>query len=475
MENNNEEASANEENMILNSENTSKNEEQSVFESENISENEEKVVSEPNNTSQKEETVILEPIKALTNEEFKQKVLLYTAHNNPEFFMEASELNKLDMKKDLSLIKDIVYNEQVMTLQKLCRKAALEENTLQAYSYLHVMCFFSDRDYAYIRAVEGDNATNNLYTYITERLKNIDDLKPTLDLISAVNDAYLYASAEMPNFNAYKANQILEKMNTHEADFSDEQKAQAAYICSKMFRKLESSKLLCGDSLAGEKETQCLQKVLSHSSDYKLLAHCQSRLNKKAEKEVVRAYKRALQKNKDKKALYNINMALAGIYQQQSKQIGFASTSSNKYLSGEKAVRYLTNAYRYCQREDRMQILKQMAEVHLKMGHFDEWKNLKTVIALKYLKGEARCWALNAIGDKMRDGHFYQMAIDECKKAKIPDNVKLDIEETTYAKMIETATSEQEKNAYANSLKQVKTQKQMMFMTMLNGKKKSKI
>lgn len=483
--------------MENNENSTSKNEENEVLEP--IKDlNTEKEVAEPNDLSEEKEVlepdkdlnvekevseskdfnegkVVLEPIKALTNDEFKHKVLLYTVQNNPEFFIEASERNNLDSKRDQSLINDIVYKEQVMTLQALCREAALEENTMHAYDYLQVMCFFTDKDYAYVAAVEGENASTNLYTYIEERLKNIDDLKPTLDLISAVNDAYLYASAEMPNFNAYKANQIVEKMNENEAAFSDEQKAQAAYICSKMYRKLESSKQVYGEVLAGEKETEYLQKVLSHSSDYKLLAHCQSRLNKKAEKEVVRAYKRALQNNRDKKALYNINMALAGIYAQQSKQIGFASASSSKYMAGEKSVRYLINAYRYSQRDERMQILKQMSDVHLQMGHFDEWKNLKTVIALKYLKGEARCWALNAIGDKMQDAEYYKMAIEECKKSKIPDNVKLDIEEATYAKLIKATTSELDKTAYKDSLKQVRAQKQMMFLTLLNGKKKSKV
>ena len=456
-----------------NNENTTlKNEEKEVSESKDLNVEKEHVESVKDLSVDK---VILEPIKALTNDEFKHKVLLYTVQNNPEFFIEARERNKLDSKRDETLINDIVYQEQVMTLQALCRESALEENTMQAYDYLQVMCFFTDKDYAYIGAIEGENATTSLYTYIEERLKNIDVLKPTLDLLSAVNEAYLYASAEMPNFNAYKANQVVEKMNENEAAFSDEQKAQAAYICSKMYRKLECSKQVYGEALAGEKETEYLQKVLSHSSDYKLLAHCQSRLNKKAEKEVVRAYKRALQNNRDKKALYNINMALAGIYAQQSKQIGYSTTSSNKYLAGEKSVRYLTNAYRYSQRDERMQILKQMADVHLQMGHLDEWKNLKAVIALKYLKGEARCWALNAIGDKMQDAEYYKMAIEECKKAKIPVNVKLDIEEATYAKLIKTAISEQDKNAYKDSLKQVRAQKQMMFLTLLNGKKKSKI
>ena len=456
-------------------EQASTDEEQPAPETLEASIDEEQQVLETAQTTKNEGKIVLGPIKALTNAEFKQQVLFYTAQNNPEFFTEAQARNNLDAKKDQCLINEIVYKDQVMTLQDLCREAALQENTIQAYNYLHVMCFFTERDYAYIHAVEGGNSSSNLYVYIDERLKDVDDLKPTLGLISAVTDAYLYASRDIPNFNAYKANQVLEHMNACEIGFSDEEKAQAAYICSKMFRKLENSKQLYGDSLAGEKETECLQKVLSHSSDYKLLAHCQSRLSKKADKELLRAYKRALQTNKDKKALYNINMALAGIYEQQSKKIGFASDSSNKHLAGEKAVRYLTNAYRYSQRDERMPILKQMADIHMRLGHMDEWKNLKTVIALKYLKGEARCWALNAIGDKMHDEHYYQMAIDECKKAKIPENIKLDIEETTYAKMMGTATSEQEKNAYANSLKQVKTQKQMMFMTLLNGKKKSKI
>ena len=424
-------------------------------------------------TSADEEKVILEPIKSLTNEEFKQQLLIYTLQHNPEFFVEASEKHHLDLGKNQTDISNIVYQEQVMTLQDLCRESALQENTVDAYNYLHLVCFFSENDYAYIRAVEGENASTNLYTYIDERLKEVDDLKGTLSLISSVNEAYLYATTEMPNFNAYKANQILEQMNALEKDFSDEQKAQAAYICSKMFRKLESAKQVYGEALAEEKEAECLQKVLSHSADYKLLAYCQSRLNKKADKEVVRAYKKALQKNTDRKALFNINMALAGIYEQQSKQIGFASASSNKHLAAEKTVRYLTNAYRYSPRDGQMQILKQMADVHFRIGNFDEWKNLKTVIALKFLKGEARCWALNAIGDKMHDGHYYQMAIEECKKAKMPANVKLDIQEITYSKMIETAKSEQEKSAYADSLKQVRTQKQTMFMTMLKGKKKS--
>lgn len=432
-------------------------------------------MEQDNHPSENEDIAILDPIKPLDNAEFKEKLLVATLQNNPEFFIEAAERNNLDGEKDKNLIADIVYKEQVMTLQSLCREVVLQENTAEAYNYLHAMSFFEDSDYAYIRAVEGENAAENLHKYIDERLKNVDDLKDTLSLIATVTEAYLYANADVPNFNAYKANQVLEKMNLFEHDFSDEQKAQSAYLMSKMFRKLEAGKKMYGDTCAVEKEFDCLRKVLFYTNDYKLLAYCQSRLDGKSEKEVIRAYKKALQKNKNKQALFNINMALAGIYEQQSKQIGFASTNSNKHLAAEKTVRYLTNAYRYSARADQMQILKQMADVHLRIGNIDEWKNLKTVIALKYLKGEARCWALNAIGDKMRDEHYYKMAIDECDKAKMPLNVKLDIKEITYAKMAEVSSSPQTRDACASRLQEVKSQKQEIFLSMLVGKKKSMI
>ncbi len=422
---------------------------------------------------QNDDMVVLEPIKSLENNEFKHKLLLYTMQNNPEFFTEAAELNALNVETQHDLINEIVYQEQIMTLDSLCREAALQENTLQAYNYLHVMCFFTDKDYAYIQATEGENASTQLYTYIEDRLKNVDDLKNTLGLINIVNQAYLYTASEMPDFNTYKANQILEKMNAYESTFSDEQKAQSAYIVSKMFRKLEENKNVFKDTRAVGQEYECLRKVLANSNDYKLLSYCQSRIGYSADKEVVRAYKKALQSNKDKQSLFNINMALAHIYEKQSQQIGFATAHSSKHLSAEKAMRYLTNAYRYSDKKARMQILKKMAGIHLNIGNFEEWKNLKTVIALKYLKGEERCWALNAIGDKLSDGKFYQMAIDECDKAKMPMRAKLDIKEITFEKMLKLATNAQEKSVYASSLQNVKSQKQQIFMSLLNGKKKS--
>lgn len=417
-----------------------------------------------------EEKVVLEPIKALTNEEFKKNVIAQVMLNEPELFIDAAERNRLDLEKDKDSISDIVYQEEVMTLQSLCQKSALEENTTQAYNYLSTMCFFSDNDYAYIGAVEGANASNNLYTYIEDRLKNVDDLKDTLALISAVNEAYLYANTDIPNFTSYTASTIQEKFSNLNSGFSSEQKAQAAYICSKMYRKL-AAKNVYSETSAKTEELECLKNVLKNSSDYKLISYCQSRLANKNDKLVLDAYKSASYKNKDKNALFKIHMSIASIYSDMARVAGFPYPNSEKMIASEKAVRSYMKACQLARADERSEVLKRMSSVQYNIGNFKDWSNTQYLIAFKYQKGEERCFTLHRIGDVLKDVTFYKTAIEECNKAKLPPTTKLDILEISYKKMALLAHSPQEKEKYSYQLEQIKKQKNDNLLALIVGKK----
>lgn len=424
-------------------------------------------------TSKKSNEIVkLEPVHPLSNDEFKHKVILFTFENNPEFFVEAAERNNLDSQTQQADISDIVYQEQMMTLQALCKEAALQENTVEAYNLLRSMCFFSDNDYAYIGAVEGENASQNLYNYIEDRLKNVDDVKDILALISAVNEAYLYANTEVPNFTSYTASTIQEKFSNLNSGFSSEQKAQAAYICSKMYRKL-AAKNVYSETSAQNEELECLKSVLKNSHDYKLISYCQSRLANKNDKLVLDAYKSASYKNKDKKALFKIHMSIASIYADMAHVAGFPYPNSEKVIASEKSIRSYLKACQLANKDERGEVLKKMSAVQYNIGNFKDWANTQYLIAFKYQKGEERCFTLHSIGDALKDSTYYQKAIEECKKAKLSPATKLDIMEISYQKMLSLSHNPQEKAKFSYNLDQVKKQKSENMLALFAFKKEN--
>lgn len=422
------------------------------------------------NTSDEKQIVTLEPIKPITKEEFKNKLLLCTKQNNPEFFTEAANRNHLNLEKDKDLIDDIVYQEQVMSLQSLCFESALQENVLEAYNYLLAMSFFSDNDYAYINAVEGENASKNLCGYIDERLKNIDDLKTSISLITIVNEACLYTNTDVPNFTSYTANQIQERFGQFKDIFSSEQKAQASYICSKMYRKL-AAKNVYSEAFAKNEEMECLKNVLINSSDYKLISYCQSRFANKNDKLILEAYKAASLKNKDKQALFKINMSIANIYADLSHVIGFTYPNSEKVIAAEKSIRSYMKACQLANSDERGEVLKKMSSVQYSLGNFHDWANTQSVIAYKYQKGEERCFTLHKIGDVLKDLSYYQKAIDECDKSKLSQTAKLDIKAISYQKMLMLTQNPQEKVDISLKLEQIKKQKSDNLLALISSKK----
>ena len=162
---------------------------------------------------------------------------------------------------------------------------------------------------------------------------------------------------------------------------------------------------------AEDMELNCLRKALTYSSDYKLISYCQGCLSDPNDKIVLRAYEHALSSAKDKSEKCQINLALADIYTSRATRIGFMTQNSDKKISGEKALHHLMDAYRYSPKDTRIHVLKRIAEMQRNLGRKDDWKNTKTVIALKFLKGEERCMALSSIADKTHDLSYYHKAL----------------------------------------------------------------
>lgn len=103
---------------------------------------------------------------------------------------------------------------KIEDLQEQSILAALNERPGEAYDLLQQVCYFSEQDLQYIRAVEGENADSLMYTYVKKRLENVSELQPVINFVDAVNEAEVYLISDMPNFNSYKADVLVEKWKT---------------------------------------------------------------------------------------------------------------------------------------------------------------------------------------------------------------------------------------------------------------------
>lgn len=319
--------------------------------------------------------------------------------------------------------------------------------------------------------VEGENLPTNIAKYVEERLENVQVLKPFVEFTSSVNEAILYSTGDYPNFSSYKANQLKEKFENTDIVLSDEEKAKLYYIASKLYRQLDAKANIhniYADNYAGTQEKECLNKVLSLTGDYKLISYCQNRLPQKdSEKHIVRAYKKALSQKQSRSDTFKISNELANIYLSRSKQVGYFSATSDKAVSADKAISYMMQAYRFAEREDKVPLLKKMAEVQLIAGRKQDWKNIKEVIAMKFLKGQARCTALISIAEKTGDITFYQRAIKEAESGKMKKSEKLGIFETAYSGIAKNSSNAEEKANAKKQLEAMRNQKANNLYKML--------
>lgn len=331
----------------------------------------------------------------------------------------------------------------------------LEEKVDDAYKSLLKICYFKDDDYVYMAALAQQNENSaSFIPHIHNRLAEVNVLQPLLGLGKTIAEARDYATNPEKDVNNYNTAKILEQFNQFEPDLSAENKAKINYIASKMYYRMRMEKADFGP--AKDMELNCLRKALTYSSDYKLISYCQGRLSDPNDKIVLRAYKHALSSAKDKSEKCQINLALADIYTSRATRIGFMTQNSDKKISGEKALHHLMDAYRYSPKDTRIHVLKRIAEMQRNLGRKEDWKNTKTVIALKFLKGEERCMALSSIADKTHDLSYYHKALTEAKKAKISAVSKARIQEIVYGKLLNRLPEGEEKADVAKKLEHVK-------------------
>lgn len=407
-------------------------------------------------------------IAPLSPETFRTGVLAVLATNVPDYAKQAAELLNCDPVKDRAMIDEVCYHNQVIQLGADVVEKALDEELNEAYTTLQNVCFFSDKDYAYIKQVHGEEAGSEMPAYIHFRLSQVEDLAPSIDFLGAIYSAEVYAQSDPTAFSSYDADEVKHKINTYEDMLTPEQKAKANYIASKMFYLRNATTKTSADG----SEEECLDKVLQFTSDYKLIAYADSRLDKKAAKNVRRAYQRALKAAKDKTAKYHINLALGNIYFKDTAQVGFTYPQSDKVKAGEKSVKFFLHAYRYAPKEERLAIMKKMAEVQMNIGHLADWKETKINIALKFLKNEDRFDSLNAVAAKLDDAELFHKSAELCKQSKMPENRKLAMLEKTYTQMARFLKNPEQKKEALAHLGEVKKQKQVAMAKMVAQKNK---
>ncbi len=427
-----------------------------------------------NDEQQQEQTkIVLHPPVPMNDATFKKYVVDDIFANSPEYAEDVARRAGLEFSPDNRELQDAIYDEQMAVIEKKCIDAALDENTIESYSTLQLLSNFSQEDLTYIAAVEGEEASSNLVKYIENRLENVSDIAPLLKFTRAVNEAVLFSTTDAPGFTSYKANQLKEQFENTGLYLSEDEKGKLYFIASKMYRKLGAKANPYGNDNAGEQECECLRKVLALSADYNLISYCQNRLPKsKEEKSVVRAYKHALTKTRKRGDLYKINAELGNLYAARSHTIGFTTPNSDKNTSSAKAVKYLLSAYRYAAKEDRLPLLRKIADVQLSTGNMEDWKSTKSVIAYKFLKNEERCYALNAIGDRTGDISYYEQSVAECQKSKMPKMAKLGVLEITYDKLCRQTADARQKQELQQKLQEVRNEKKTAIYDFLNGNRR---
>ena len=404
---------------------------------------------------------------------FEQAVKQDLELNYQEYLQQLAEEEKINPVTEKERLLDTGYREKIENLQEQSILAALNERPGEAYDLLQQVCYFSEQDLQYIRAVEGENADSLMYTYVKKRLENVSELQPVINFVDAVNEAEVYLISDMPNFNSYKADVLVEKMeNSGDKLLDSEGLCMIDFISSKLHRKVSAQNIYQQDKSPSKSEMEYLQRVLSKSSDFRLISYCQTRLPANENpKPVIRAYQRALSKTKDRKNAYKINMALADLYFVRGQIIGFTTPNSDKVKFTEKGLHYLTGAYRYAARDNRLDVLKKMADAHLKLNRSEEWKNIKEVIAMKFLTKEDRCEALMAIGDKAKDPTFYYKAVEQCNKARMPRASKLSILDKAYGKIALSLPEGEERTEVLKQQEQVRSEKQNASFLQIFGQK----
>ena len=404
------------------------------------------------------QTVVLTAPAALSNDEFKYLFLNDFIENNHDYYNEVLDTCLEDdpkLKDNPQELTDAAYG---LLIGFYCDNVAsefLEEKVDDAYKSLLKICYFKDDDYVYMAALAQQNENSaSFIPHIHNRLAEVNVLQPLLGLGKTIAEARDYATNPEKDVNNYNTAKILEQFNQFEPDLSAENKAKINYIASKMYYRMRMEKADFGP--AKDMELNCLRKALTYSSDYKLISYCQGRLSDPNDKIVLRAYKHALSSAKDKSEKCQINLALADIYTSRATRIGFMTQNSDKKISGEKALHHLMDAYRYSPKDTRIHVLKRIAEMQRNLGRKEDWKNTKTVIALKFLKGEERCMALSSIADKTHDLSYYHKALTEAKKAKISAVSKARIQEIVYGKLLNRLPEGEEKADVAKKLEHVK-------------------
>ena len=252
-------------------------------------------------------------------------------------------------------------------------------------------------------------------------IKGFSEAQKILDMQTEVET--ILTDSDNKKNTSYQIHKIQEMFEDVAPELVPEFLAAGYYNLSVLYRNLGKNVLLYSSSKEiNEDESACLQKVLDYSADYKRIEYCTNRLkNSKSNMHAIRAaYRRALTTAEKPYDLYKINMALAQTYIDESSAVGFITTDKEEKFN--RAEFYLKEAYKNAPEGDKLSMLKKISLLQKQVGHFDDWVETRTHMALKLLENEDRVHVLLDIGQKFSDPNkkraYFERALNETIRSK---------------------------------------------------------
>ena len=444
-------------------------------------ENNDAVISDEqkeNNPTEENEVKFLS-IRPLSEDELKVLVLQEMMMQKPEVFAETAAKYNLDLQKDNADVANIAYEENMSGYLEQTVMSMLDENVQPAYEQLYHLCYFTPEEEAALsQSFAGKSDFERKSLLINYRLAEIEGLQPILDFMGATGEAIAYGiSGDKADINEYDADGVMERLeNGLQIISGDEAESKLYYIASKMYRQMNVDKF--GDSPKGGadgKELKCLHRILNRTTESKLIAYCATRLKKGiSHPQVEEAYLNVLNKSSDRHNLAQANRALADICLRRNPRIGFvpdAKENHNNTNLGQ-AVRYLMASYRYTSnKKNKLALLHKISEIELQQGNLANWENFQYVIAMKFMHKANRCHALNKLADRTGKVQYYSEAEHECQTGRLKKEVRMQILEEVYGKMVKQNVDETMRQTAAAKLHNLQQDREKMYTQLLWGKK----
>ncbi len=293
---------------------------------------------------------------------------------------------------------------------------ALDENLPKAYSLL---LYFADLPSYQNSDEELTEISSNMLNELDIRFSQIPELilaKNVCDVQSEITN-FLNGGLQK-SMTSFQANRIQEKFEDITPYLNFEQRAAGYYNISIIHRVLLGEKEEYKQN-QNNAEKECLKKVLEYTSDYKRINYCLNRFgNSLTDKEtILSAYRRALSAAETTNDLYKTNLALAECYLENYRPTGFRDTQNEDM---EQAELHYQQALSYAKEPEKLGLLQHIAKLQLRQHKIQEWTETETLIAMKFLHGEERCYTLLKIAAQNKELSlpYLEQALKEADKSR---------------------------------------------------------